>query len=503
MADTQDRCEYSNLTIPNQNAYIAVAQIYVSKIAAKLGFDESDCLTIGRAVAESVSSVINYAFEPHQRTSLNISCERVPLGLKIVIADQGLPFNPTRVPNTGSQELAKDSPGRANLLLKELMDEVEFHNLGPAGKEIVLIKYAKNRSIADYFDACELEPYEPPSTDSKRILNPAEILLRPMEDSEALEVSKAVYKAYGNTYAFEHVYYPERIIELNKSGEMFSIVAVTPENEIAGHLALSRHGQELIGELGRAVVKPEFRSMGIFTRLTEFAVDRARAEGLLGILGEAVTNHTYSQQVGLGVGLRDCGLFVGYLPQTESFRRITEELTQRESVLVHFMYLRKPQPFIIYPPSNHKEMIASLFRYLGAAPDCIDVKDRNFSEPDENGVVNVTSAGPSGTARILVERFGSNTFREVKSRLRELCVKRFEIVHLYLNLSDPQTAHYTEQFENMGFFFAGILPGTRIGDALILQYLNNVPIDYEKIKTKSEQGSELLVYIKNLDPNRI
>ena len=162
---------------------------------------------------------------------------------------------------------------------------------------------------------------------------------------------------------------------------------------------------------------------------------------------------------------------MGYLPQTESFRRITEELTQRESVLVHFMYLRKPQPFIIYPPSNHKEMIASLFRYLEAAPDCIDVKDRNFSEPDENGVVNVTSAGPSGTARILVERFGSNTFREVKSRLRELCVKRFEIVHLYLNLSDPQTAHYTEQFENMGFFFAGILPGTRIGDALILQVL--------------------------------
>jgi hypothetical protein len=74
---------------------------------------------------------------------------------------------------------------------------------------------------------------------------------------------------------------------------------------------------------------------------------------------------------------------------------------------------------------------------------------------------------------------------------------------LYLNLSDPQTAHHTEQFENIGFFFAGILPCTKVGDALILQYLNNVPIDYEKIKTKSEKGSELLAYIKNLDPNRI
>ena len=97
----------------------------------------------------------------------------------------------------------------------------------------------------------------------------------------------------------------------------------------------------------------------------------------------------------------------------------------------------------------------------------------------------------------------SNVFQEVKSRLRELCLKRFEIIHLCLGLSNPQTAHYCQQFESLGFFFAGILPGTKVGDALILQYLNNVPIDYEKIKTKSQKGSELLAYIKNLDPNRI
>ncbi len=503
MAGVQERCEYSNLTIPNQNAYIGVAQMYVREIANKLGFDEADSLMIGRAVAESVSTVIEYAFEPHEQASLEISCERVPLGLKIRIADQGLPFDPSRLPNAGTQELSGNSASKGSDLLKELMDEVEFNNLGPAGNEIVLIKYLKNRAVADYFDACELEPYEPPPTDSKPGLNPAEIIIRPMEASEALEVSRAVYKAYGNTYAFEHVYYPERIIELNKSGEMFSIVAVTPENEIAGHLALSRHGDAIIGELGRAVVKPEFRSMGIFRRLTEFAVNKARAEGLLGILGEAVTNHTYSQQVGLGVGLRDCGIFVGYLPQNETFRRITEELTQRESVVMHFMYLRDPQPLVIFPPSKHKKMILSLFRNLGASPDCIDINGHDFSGAGEKGVVNVATAGPSGTARIRVERFGANTPLEVKSRLRELCIKRFEIIHLYLNLSDPQTAHHIDQFENMGFFFAGILPGTRIGNALILQYLNNVPMDYEKIKIKSERGSELLGYIKNLDPNRI
>ena len=503
MAVIQQRCEYSSLTIPNHDAYVGVARTYVGEVAKKVGLDEQDRLMIERAVAEAVTTVIEHAFEPDQRATLDISCERVPVGLKIIIADQGLPFDPTTVSDAAPREMSKDASGPGISLLKESVEEVEFHNLGPAGKEIVLIKYLQKRSVAEYFDACELEPYEPPATDKKSNPKAPDIRIRPMEPSEALEVSKAVYKAYGNTYAFEHIYYPERIVELNKSGEMFSVVAVTPKGEIAGHLALTRHAEAQIGELGRAVVKPEFRSMGIFTRLNLFAVDKARSEGLLGILGEAVTNHTYSQQVGLGVGLRDCALFVGYLPQTEIFRRITEELPQRESLLVHFMYLREPPPLTIYPPSSHWEMIGSLFRNLGASPDFKDINEHDVSEPDEKGVVSVTTAGPSGTARIRVESFGSNVFPEVKSRLRELCLKRFEVIHLYMDLSSPQTAHYCQQFESLGFFFAGILPGTKVGDALILQYLNNVPIDYEKIKTKSPKGSELLAYIKKLDPNRI
>jgi len=482
---------------------VGVARTYVGEVAKKVGFDEKDRLMIERAVGEALTSVIEHAFEPDEWATLDISCERVPLGLKIIIADQGLPFDPSRLPDTVPGEMPKDASGPGISLLTESVEEVEFHNLGPAGKEIVLIKYLKNRNISEYLDACELEPYEPPPTDRKRVSQASDITIRPMEPSEALEVSKAVYKAYGNTYAFEHLYYPERIVELNKSGEMFSVVAVTPKGEIAGHLALTRHGEARIGELGRAVVKPEFRSMGIFTRLNLFTLDKARSEGLLGILGEAVTNHTYSQQVGLGIGLRDCALFVGYLPQTEVFRRITEELSQRESLLVHFMYLREPPPLIIYPPSNHKAMIVSLFRNLGASPDCKDINEHDFSDPGANGVVSVTTAGPSGTARIRVERFGSNVFQEVKSRLRELCLKRFEVIHLRLGLANPQTARYSQQFESLGFFFAGILPGTKVGDALILQYLNNVPIDYDKIKTKSQKGSELLAYIKNLDPNRI
>jgi serine/threonine-protein kinase RsbW len=73
----------------------------------------------------------------------------------------------------------------------------------------------------------------------------------------------------------------------------------------------------------------------------------------------------------------------------------------------------------------------------------------------------------------------------------------------FLNLADPLTPRFAEQFEELGFFFVGVLPaGLPDGDALVLQYLNNVPIDYARIQLASDLAREILGYIRNHDPNR-
>jgi serine/threonine-protein kinase RsbW len=53
----------------------------------------------------------------------------------------------------------------------------------------------------------------------------------------------------------------------------------------------------------------------------------------------------------------------------------------------------------------------------------------------------------------------------------------------------------------MGFFFAGILPLALAGDTLILQYLNNVRIDYDKIVLYSEEARQIRDYVREMDPN--
>jgi anti-sigma regulatory factor (Ser/Thr protein kinase) len=484
------KCEFSKLTIPNDHSYVKVAVSYADSVAGKLGFSERERADIRAALSEVVTRIIEHAFEPRERTVFDIACERVPLGLKITVSDAGIPFDPRR-------DSKRDG---GTLLTKNLMDEVSFNNLGRNGKETILVKYLRNQDITEYFQACHLEPYAQASQPTKHAAHPIRFTVRQMKPDEAIEVSRAVYRAYGYSYAVPHVYYPERIVALNTSGHMYSAVAVTEEGDFAGHCALFRWDTaDRIAELGLGVVKPEYRSHGIFIALTTHLIERARLEKLMGVFGQAVTNHTYSQQVGHRCGLRDCAIALGLVSETETFKGITEKLTQRESVVAHFMYLNKPEHVRIYPPQRHREMIRLLYNHVGAEPEM--VMDLGIPPATGQSVIRTETGGPKGFARIEIERAGEDIVSEVKSRLRDLCLGHFEVIHLRMDLFDPATPLYVDDFERLGFFFSGILPGACRGDALILQYLNNVPLDYDKINIDSELGRELLTYIKTQDPN--
>src|SRR5208283_3735251 len=88
-------CQYSKLTIPTDVSYVGVVGTYVRQVAQNFGFDERACLAIVVGVEEAVSNIIREAFSPDERATLEISCERVSMGLKIAIRDKGLPFKPT------------------------------------------------------------------------------------------------------------------------------------------------------------------------------------------------------------------------------------------------------------------------------------------------------------------------------------------------------------------------------------------------------------------------
>ena len=498
-------CEYSSLTIPNDHAYRSLVAKYVVEVAKKIGFRESEVSKIEAGVNQAVGNVIDHSFAPEETAPIDVRCERIPVGLKVSIRDKGLPFDGKLLEIAGREEMLQEESGSLSewFQVKDLVDEVAFNNLGREGKETVLIKHLQGRSITDYVQACELEPFDLPVPGKPEPGPDQECLVRVMAEEDAVEVSKCVYKAYGYTYGLEHVYYPERLVELNKSGRIISAVAVTPDNLIIGHCALSLRGEGArIAEMGQAVVKPEFRGLGCFSKLSRLLMDIAKSRDLMGIYGQAVSNHTYSQHVGHSLGMRDCGIILGYLPQSVTFKGITEHLSTRVSVIIHFRYLDKPVDVEVYAPLHHEEVIAKTYDHLGISPVVKKPSGLNPARLAGDPVVKTGFMRAFNSAVIDVERYGKDVVKLVKAQLKELRLKKIEIINLRLNLCDPFTAILSQEFEAMGFFYSSVLPGAMPeGDALILQYLNNVSIDYSQIMTESPFAEELLAYVKDRDPN--
>ena len=502
----ESKCEYSSIQIPNDRKYATAAAIYVSEIARTMGMPDQDLTSLENGIIEAITALMGYSFEPGEKGILEIICERIPDGLKVSLRDKGLPFGAGGIDSAVTDRLIDTDGGMGEpvLHLKEYLDEIRLNNLGPEGKELVLIKHLKNKSITDYYAACDLEPYEPSVPPIAASMDELKCSVRQMDPSEAAEVSKTIYKTYGYTYPRDYVYYPEKINALNKSGQIYSAVSVAGDKKIAGYgvFQIWEENPQIV-EMAQGVVKPEFRSLGCFRNITQYLLDQAKTLGKLGAFGEAVTNHTISQHTVHGFGFRDCALRLGMIPPDVLFKGMQAKIPYRVSMLVQFLYL-KPSAAerIIYAPPHHGDMISALYKELGAQPEVIRTAPAKSNKAGSQSVIRIKLVGPMNFARIIIDRYGKNITAELETKVKELCLKKIEILNLCLNLSDPLTCSYTEQFEKLGFFFAGILPGgLSNGDALILQYLNNVPLDYDAIQVKSASAKNLLAYVREHDPN--
>ncbi|VEN72717.1 conserved hypothetical protein [Candidatus Desulfarcum epimagneticum] len=492
----ETRCEYSQMSIPADSKYLRIAGQYAGSVAEKFGFDPKSVEKVTRATRRAAAWIMDYSYAENEKGLIWISCEIVPEGFKVALKDKGLPFDPSRPPKEGP-----DAPPDLSDVRDEV-DEVEFHNLGPDGKEMALLIRARHNRITDYYQACELDLYEepagpPPGEKPKK----TPYTVRALEPGEEAEVSKCIYKGYRYTYPYHHVYYPEKLMALNQNGSLFSAVAVTDQGEIMGHSALRYdHKDAPVAEMALGVVKPEFRRQGCLKRLFEFLAQKAREDGLMGVYAQPVTIHTWSQKAFVDMGFSECALALGYLPATVSFKGVGKKMSKRGSVTVCFLYFAPPKKTRIYPPRAHKDMIAAIYRRLGVSPD---IQAPAAGVPDPESVIQTSVMSATGFSRIAVEKYGKNAAEQTRKALKEMRLKKLDVIQLFLDLSHPLTPDFSMEMEALGFFFSGILPGAMPGgrDALILQYLNNVDISYEEMELFSDEARELAGYIQNRDPN--
>lgn len=504
----------STLTIPNDTSYLPLVGAYVTAAAAQHGFDDEAIGDIRLAVDEACTHVFETAFEPGEEQELTISCRRSPSGIRVAIADKGLPFDPRSIPEYDARGgLDRDLSGLPFFLIQQTMDEVRFVNKGWEGKELQLTKYLKVPSVEGYFSEEELLPYDtgvepaPPGRYEYRLMVP----------DEAVEVARCIYKAYGYTYPGEHVYFPERVAAMNQSGEMISAVATTETGEVIGHCALSGQAGDRVMEIGQAVVAPAHRGRGIMKELMDLLMIEARQHGLMGLFANAVTIHPFSQRASLKYGFRESAVVLAFGPRHIQMKRFADqELPQRETLVHLYRPLMKVPRSLVFVPPHHRSMIGRIYGNLGL--------EREFASP-EDFRQEVEASRPSSEvphfalstkavsfleiATIEIADYGPGVEQEVRNKLKDLCHEGIAVVYLHLPIGHPQTAMLCQPFEELGFFFSGIKPrpiestkpaGTGSRDLLCLQCLNGPRIDYDLLQIHSDFGKELVAYIRAQDP---
>lgn len=464
--------ELLSLEIRNQARLIPVVESAVQRLAEEFQLDSEAGAGLAQAVGQACENAVQFAFSGTETATITVRATLTGHRLLLSVADKGLPFDGDLLEKSGRG-------GSGSQLMHQHADSVKVKNLGTGGMEIELSKalpVAVNQ-LLETSDATR------PSADALqyRLLGP----------EDALAISRCTYRTYGYTY-LEEVYHPEMLGQGLEFGYLISYAAVAPDGDLAGHLAVLKEEPDApVGELGLGMVDPRYRGHGIFQKLLPPVIEEVTKMGMAGLFAETVTVHTITQKGKHIHGWRETGVVLGYIGD-RTFKAIEGgEAHQRQAIILFYVTLNPCPQQTVHVPEHHRVMVEKIY----AENSLARVFGENAPPQKAKGEVAVEAHPERGTATIDVEEWGLDTVGQVGHHLKDLTLKRIDLVLLNLPLSSPATGAMVSEFERMGFFFAGVIPNLIGEDVLRLQYLNNVKVDTEVIKTYSDFAAELLQYV--------
>ena len=477
--------ELLRMSLLSGRRVVGAAGAAVAETARSLGLPDAGAEDLQAVVEELCDEIIEHGFDNPDDAGLDVSVRHTGHQLKVVIDDLGNPLEGARI------EAHEDS-ALQRLLAEGLADDLTLSSRGQQGNRAELMKRFPARSVVDYLDIAQHNERVAASP----VAEDAHVDIRFMEASEATALAECIFHSYGYSYDAAWVYEPATIKAMIEHGTLHSVVGVSAEGEIVGHLGFRREDPEsIVGESGQAVVDPRYRGHHMLGTMKRFLADWAPGGGIAGLYSEATAAHPASQKANLKLGAQETGLLLGYIPSSVSYAAIDEgEPADRLSVVLFYMKTSDGHPRPLYAPTRHREMIGKIVEGAGLIAE--PAKPAEGFELSGNAELDVTIRADHNQGLISVRSGGVDAVEKVADRLRYLCLHKLDCIYVDLALADPATAVVTPALEEMGFFFGGITPNLWQGsDVLRLQYLNNVELDPTNVVVASDFGHELLDYV--------
>ncbi len=313
-----------------------------------------------------------------------------------------------------------------------------------------------------------------------------------LELRDARGVARCFFAVYGAEYPIDTGYLPERLVEENARGNIYSVVARTPAGDVVGYGALYRSSSPnpKLYELGQYMVLPDYRHGVMIAKMSSLLVDRiAPAEGIEIIFGESVCHHLATQKMGRMICLRDAAIEIALMPAAAYPREDFPD--DRVSTLLQFRPLKdRPQP--VYFPGVYREWLDYILagieinRSVNAAAAEPALAETRFTE---------NYFAFAGVLRSTILSLGRDFDAHVSRSEQRFLPQGARVLQFILNLGEPSVACAVEALRSHGYFFGGFLPGWLGTDGLLMQKVLDMP-DFRSIKLHSERARKILGFIE-------
>lgn len=470
--------QIARVTVTADRDVLPAVRAFLRELAAPLGLSPASLDRLAQSVDAVAGNVIDRGFAPGQAASLDVVFLRRPGQFVVAVEDRGRPFDFATLESGDAPQISNEA-GR-----------LRFLNLGSRGNRVEIAEPLPFPDIAAYIDtgraaAVPAQPSEPST---------APVTLRLMTPDDAIAVARCTYSVYGYTLPDEYLYYPDRLREMLEGGLLEVVVGTTPDGEVVCYLTCEvEHAGAPVGYMEEGLVDPRFRHHGLLEDMLRFMQGRATERGMLGLYGEAVTVHPYSQKSNLALGFTETGVQLGDEAAAVDFKGIESEAVKaRSATIINFLKLDPARSRTVYPPAHHRAMIERVYE-RGAFRR--EVREAPAAGDPARAEVRVDVSPEWSEASIRVIAFGDDLPDVVRFHLRELCLKRIDWICVDLPLSDPGAGRWCAAIEALGFFFAGVIPDLIGDDVLRLQFLNEVEADVASAQLASAFGKELFDYV--------
>lgn len=118
------------MKLPSNPSCISEVERFVQDLVRRRNIDPNLYPNILISLTEAVNNAMQHGNRYDDDKEIVVSCQEKPHQIRLTISDEGSGFDPYKVPDPTAEDHVSIEGGRGVFLMKQLTDEIHFHDHG-------------------------------------------------------------------------------------------------------------------------------------------------------------------------------------------------------------------------------------------------------------------------------------------------------------------------------------------------------------------------------------